>query len=449
MIARDLAVGAGRSWSGLVVLVFAALTVPGCAARPGAGPLPPCGKDVDCKGTRVCERGTCVDATRPPVVAVRPAPATQPAVKPAPSKPPLPVGKPPLAQGRGDSTHQGRLAVDAPATAPKQKWKLATRDAIVAAATQGPDGTIYVAGHDGLLRAIGPDGKERWHFAAEDRSWTTPALTGDGAVQFGSDDDYLYAVEATTGALRWKFRAGACEPRIGFGPVAVRCDVDGGPTIGPDGVIYLGADGVYALNPDGSLRWKVDTAGHVGTAPAVGQSGTVYAGGQDDVFRAIAPDGGVRWELRLKDDIESSPAILADGTVIFGADDGKLYAVGADGVERWALVTLGPVRGSPAIGSDGTIYIGSYDKYLYAVRPDGTVAWRFAAAGRIQGSPVVTHDGTILFGSQDDQVYAVAPDGKLRWFIAEEADVDATPMVLADGTLIICGDDEQVRAYAP
>ena len=54
--------------------------------------------------------------------------------------------------------------------------------------------------------------------------------------------------------------------------------------------IYLGGDGVHAIRPDGVLRWKLASGEHVGTAPAVGADGTVYAAGQDDVLYAIRPD---------------------------------------------------------------------------------------------------------------------------------------------------------------
>jgi outer membrane protein assembly factor BamB len=442
-VIRRSAPPGGRLWIGSVLVWVA------CAAPQQQ--LSPCAKDVDCKGTRVCELGVCI-APRPSTGAVTIYPGDagppDPSVDAAP--PPPPPGPPPLAQGRGDPRHTGRVGVPAPKAAPqKTRWAVMTKEAIAAGVTLAPDGTAYVAGHDGILRAIAPDGTVRWTFAAEDRSWTQPAVTGDGAVLFGSDDDHLYAVEAATGTLRWKFRAGACEPRMGFGPVGVRCDVDGGPTVGPDGTIYFGADGVYALAPDGTKRWHLATVDHVGTAPAVGPDGMVYAGGLDDVVRAIKPDGQLAWEVRLRDDIESSPAVGEDGTIYIGADDGKLHAFAPSGQEKWALVTLGPVRAAPAIAADGTVIVGSYDKFVYAVRPDGQVAWRFATAGRVHAPAVIAADGTVLIGSQDDQIYALGPDGTLRWFMSFAADVDAPVGIMPDGTLIVAGDDKHVRAFSP
>ena len=120
---------------------------------------------------------------------------------------------------------------------------------------------------------------------------------------------------------------GACPQRVGIGPEASRCDVDAGPTVGPDGVIYTGGDGIYAINPDGTLRWHFVTGGHVSSAPAVLPDGTVVAGCQDDLVYAIAPNGQKRWDFRAGADVEAAPAIGDDGTIYVGSDDDKLYAL--------------------------------------------------------------------------------------------------------------------------
>ena len=124
---------------------------------------------------------------------------------------------------------------------------------------------------------------------------------------------------------------GACPQRVGIGPEASRCDVDAGPTVGPDGVVYTGGDGIYAINPDGSLRWHFVTGGHVSSAPAVLPDGTVVAGCQDDLIYAIAPNGQKKWDFRAGADVEAAPAIGDDGTIYVGSDDDKLYALAPDG----------------------------------------------------------------------------------------------------------------------
>src|SRR5262249_25707279 len=147
----------------------------GCGGTPAPVVSAGCTKDTDCKGDRICERGTCV--APPPVVAVPDAPV-------AGHGPPTP----PYAMARGGPRHLGRLAGAAPVHAPAPVWSVAVGDAIVAGPTVGPDGTIYVGSHDGHLRAITPDGKEKWSFATGDRIWTTPAVTVESTIYVGSDD---------------------------------------------------------------------------------------------------------------------------------------------------------------------------------------------------------------------------------------------------------------------
>ncbi|CAN5506911.1 hypothetical protein BH11MYX1_BH11MYX1_18740 [soil metagenome] len=213
----------------------------------------------------------------------------------------------------GDARHTGKRGGPAPTQQPKELWSVDLKGVVAGSPTIGPDGTIYVTSHEGSLFAIDIAGKVKWAFKTGDRSWSTPAVAQDGTIYIGSDDDFLYAVKPD-GALKWKLRLGACDPK-GFGPESSRCDVDGGPTIGPDGTIYVGGDGIHAVWPDGTLRWKLATAEHVASTPALAPDGTVYAGSQDDALYAIAPDGTKRWEVRTGGDIDAAPTIGADGTI--------------------------------------------------------------------------------------------------------------------------------------
>jgi outer membrane protein assembly factor BamB len=255
--------------------------VAACAGSPSAPEG--CGKDSDCKGTRVC--GPQRQCMEPPLAAPSPSAPASPGAS-------APAGPRPFAMHGGNAQHTGRLAGQAPRQRPSEIWSLNIGQPITGAPTIGPDGTIYVASHDGQIYAVSPDGKIRWKHATGDRIWSTPAVAEDGTVYTGSDDDHLYAIDGSTGALRWRFRVGTCEPPVGTGPEGVRCDVDGGPTIGPDGTVYTGGDGLYAVWPDGTLRWKLATGERVTTAPALvppgsPAAGTVYAGSLDDTLYAV------------------------------------------------------------------------------------------------------------------------------------------------------------------
>jgi outer membrane protein assembly factor BamB len=423
--------------AGGAVLVAVGL---GACPKPPVAPPAGCGKDADCRLGRVCIERRCADAA-----GLRPAADAGPTEADAREK--WTAGPLPFAMYLGNAQHTGRTAGAAPAKRPAEQWSYKVSKPIVGSPTVGPDGTIYFTSHDGKLRALDAAGALLWEMPTGDRVWSTPAVAEDGTVYTGSDDDHLYAVDGKTGKVVWKLRVGACDPPVGGGPEGVRCDVDGGPTLGPDGTIYTGGDGVYAVWPDGVLRWKFATPEHVSTAPAIALDGTIYAGCQDDALYAIRPDGTKKWEFRTSRDIESSPTVGPDGRVYFGGDDDNIYALDADGNVVWKVVTRDDVRGSPAIDDDGVVYAGSYDGHLYAIAPDGTVKWKFASADKIHASPAIATDGTILVGSQDDHLYAIGPDGALRWYLQFDSDVDTTPSISRSGVLYAASDDRTLRAF--
>lgn len=399
----------------------------------------PCASDHDCKLNRLCDAGHCTwpaSASHPPYSGGEGAaslPLPQYAVEPA------------QAMFRFGPTHRGRSPFTLPATKPSIWWVFQTGGPIISSPAIAGDGSVLVGLQDNRVYAVARDGTLKWSYATGDIIFSSPAVAHDGTVYIGSDDDHLYAMTPNEGKPRWIVQLGACPQRVGIGPEASRCDVDAGPTIGPDGVIYTGGDGIYAINPDGTLRWHFVTNGHVSSAPALLPDGTVVAGSQDNTLYAIAPNGQKRWDFRAGADIEPAPAIGDDGTIYVGSDDHKLYAIGPDGVLRWAFTTGADVRSSVAIGN-GIIYVGSFDAQLYAVHLDGTLAWSFRAGDRIVSSPLVDAAGAVLFGSQDDRLYCLEPDGHLRWSVELGGDIDSSPTLAADGTIFVGSDNHKLYA---
>jgi len=402
-----------------------------------------CGSDRDCKLDRICERGQCV---WPSAASKAAAERAERGTSTSTGAASIAVG--PAAQGmfRVEPHHRGRSPYLVPKQKPEIRWTMETSSPVTASPTISNDGLILGGSHANKVFALDRDGKLAWTFATGDLVWSTPAIAALGTVYVGSDDDNLYALDGKTGKLIWKYRVGNCSQTVGIGPEATRCDVDAGPTIGPDGTIYTGGDAIYAIQPNGTLRWRFTTGGHVASAPAVGDDGTVYAGSQDNSVYAVAPDGRRQWEFRARDDVESSPAIEEDGTVYVGSDDNRLYALNPQGQLLWAFTTGDDVRSSPAIGRDGTVYIGSFDGLLYAIRRDGTLLWAFRTGDRIFSSALVDAAGTILVGSQDDRLYAIEPDGKLRWSVELGGDVDSSPTLGPDGSIYVGTDDGKLYA---
>ena len=108
----------------------------------------------------------------------------------------------------------------------------------------GPDGGVVVASSTGNVYSLTADGALRWVRAAGSDGLSIGA---DGTVYVGSMST-ITAI-APNGSIRWSYT----EPSVGQGVIA-------GPTVGPDGNIYVISDygglGAFALSPAGELLWS-------------------------------------------------------------------------------------------------------------------------------------------------------------------------------------------------
>jgi outer membrane protein assembly factor BamB len=263
-------------------------------------------------------------------------------------------------------------------------------------ATLGPDEELYFAGSgNGAMVVRLQAGVLQWKFDPGGFSCcevTRPAYV-DGTVYVGFGyNRTLYALDAGDGTVLWSYRVGDFFRQFSS------------PAVSPDGTVYFGStDGnVYALDgADGSLRWQYQTGGTIwiSSSAAIGTDGTVYIGSGDGYLYALnESDGSLRWRYQAGAAVSSSPGIGVDGTIYVGSDDGYVYALdGADGSLRWRYQTGGHVLSYPAIGGDGTVHIGSTDGYLYALSGhDGTLKWRYPITWRGEYLyPAIGSDGTL------------------------------------------------------
>jgi len=123
--------------------------------------------------------------------------------------------------------------------------------------------------HDGSVRCLElHTGVERWRFYTEGPVRFGPAVW-EGRVVAGSDDGYLYCLDAATGELHWKVRgAPADRPdrrHLGNARLISFWPVRGGPVLA-EGTVYFAAGiwptmGVFVVAADaktGDLVWRSD-----------------------------------------------------------------------------------------------------------------------------------------------------------------------------------------------
>ncbi len=287
---------------------------------------------------------------------------------------------------RGDAIHAGNYRDEGPRQFHRVKWKFATGDRIVSSPVYS-NGAIYFGGDDGNIYAVSAaDGRQLWKHRTGGPVPATPAV-GDGMVYVGSYDGKFYALDARTGATRWKFstegeRRFEAKGLHGMQPrnqtIADPFDVFlSSPALGGGAVYFGSGDGhVYALDAaTGDLRWKFKTGDVVHASPAYAD-GVVFVGSWDSYFYAIdANTGTEKWRFHGGEDpvvhnqvgFQSSPAVV-NGVVYTGCRDSNLYAIdAATGREKWRFNNGGSwVISSPAV-AQGKVIFGTSDTSLYLV----------------------------------------------------------------------------------
>jgi outer membrane protein assembly factor BamB len=130
---------------------------------------------------------------------------------------------------------------------------------------------IFTTGDDGIIKAINKENKNLiWKAYTGGGIKYAPAIW-QGRTYVGSNDGWVYAFEAATGRLLWRFRAAPLERRIPvYGKLMSTWPVAGGVVVS-NGVVYAAAgithyDGTYVYALDaitGEVRWQNNSSGSI------------------------------------------------------------------------------------------------------------------------------------------------------------------------------------------
>jgi outer membrane protein assembly factor BamB len=270
----------------------------------------------------------------------------------------------------------------------KTHWKFKTGGAVHSSPAIF-ENTVYIGSFDGYYYAINAKtGHLEWKFKTGGEHWS-------GEKGFlGMKPDNMYMEDL------WDFFLSS-------------------PVINPDkknpAIFFGSSDGnVYALNAfTGELKWKFKTDGSIHSSPVLYKN-SLYIGGWDANLYAIdAETGKERWRFETEKQfgfkgIESSVAI-ADGIVYFGARDPFLFAVNA---ETGKLIWKYDAAYSWIIGSavivDNVVYVGTSDTFLLVAlnAKTGQELFKFKANGYVYSSPAIAGN-TAYFGDFSGNFFAV------------------------------------------
>lgn len=337
------------------------------------------------------------------------------------------------------------------------KWKFHTKGYVFSSPAIS-DGTAYFTSTDHNLYAVdAASGILKWKFPTKSRVMSSPAVAA-GLVYFESYDGNLYAVDVASGKEKWHFttagerRFAAKHLHGGMPPTETMPDPFdiylSSPAI-VSGIVYFGGGdtNVYAVDAaSGQLKWKFATGDVVHASPAVAD-GTVFIGSWDSYFYALdAATGQQKWRFKTGDDpdihnqvgIQSSAAV-ADGMVYFGCRDSNLYALDQrTGEKKWAFNNKGSwVIGSPAV-QGGRVYFSTSDSGMFYAVEAKTGATLFSLSSQkwpMFSSPAIAGNMAYI-GTHSGKLWAIdLAAQKLAWTFETEASTRNGPaLTKPDGT---------------
>jgi outer membrane protein assembly factor BamB len=291
-------------------------------------------------------------------------------------------------------------------------------------------GVVYAASGDDLVALRASNGQLLWSTTLENAP-TTPAVS-HGMVYTGTfgGEGRLYALDAATGAIRWRAHIGNYVndgPTVADGRVYIsghgwvyafdaqtgahlwRTDtgsLEGGTAVSHS-VAYVHTQGtnIVALNAEtGQIRWE-QSIGYGFSTPAV-SGGSVFVGGDYAMFAFDARTGEALWEASFPE-VNMSPAV-AYGLVYAGGGDG-LYAFDAEtGAVAWTGRTGDQARSDPAV-ANGVVYIWAWDNTIYAFDAlTGEKLWNWHLEGINFSHPAPTiADGVLYIASNGLYAFAL------------------------------------------
>lgn len=183
---------------------------------------------------------------------------------------------------------------------------------------------VFIGSYNGCMVALfdnyPTDVRKLWeNCTGGGRIYSTPAI-GAGKIYFGTQDGKIYCLDAGNG--------NAC-----FTPYQTGGWVYSSPAIGKDkdlnDIVVVGSDDgfVYALYADtGALKWKFQTGASVRSSPAIAYDRVLFGSGDGNFYVVDLNTGVEVYRYNAGSPVHSSPAI-ANGSVYFGDNNGKFYAL--------------------------------------------------------------------------------------------------------------------------
>jgi outer membrane protein assembly factor BamB len=222
------------------------------------------------------------------------------------------------------------------------------------------DGRMFVNFNDSdkVVALDVESGEELWTFYT-DGPVRFPAVAWNDAVLFGSDDGYLYCVNASDGGLRWKFcGAPGARKAIGNGRMISAWPARGGPVVSEDRVYFAASiwpfmgTYIWCLNAAGEVVWVNDST----AADYIRQPHSAPS------FAGVAPQGDL--------------AVVGDDLIVPGGRSVPAVFERKTGKLRHFLLNEG------GKGNGGSLVLGRGKEFYVHTRVRGVRAFELASGNK-------------------------------------------------------------------
>jgi len=292
---------------------------------------------------------------------------------------------------------------------------------------------VYASSADGAVYAFDlSDGKQIWSFQ------TGEGLTSGPEIVTVPDDSLESMVEAVTRPTARKGTRG-----IFATPIL------------KNGTIYVGSGDMhfYALNAStGSLKWSFDAGKNIRTDAIVSdrfvyfKAGDIRRDAPDTIHALNATDGSEAWAFEGKNEIGGP--VLADGTIYlveasqhrFKPEESAIRALDAEsGKERWAFALPPYESHEPTVSGNLLFYLDG--ETLHALDlSSGAPVWRFAVGvAGIKNRVLATQEHVFLgVGFFEGDLFGLnKKTGELLWALALPGDFDVVDFHLDERLYVV------------
>ena len=263
-----------------------------------------------------------------------------------------------------------------------------------------PDGkTMYIptstpAGHLFAIDVV--SGEFKWVFAISQITYGGGALVApDGTIYQcvrKNTIDNVYAINPN-GTQKW----------------AVKLDAEIGafPALSADGVLYCltNKSTLYALDASsGAIKWQQSLDGATGSAVAIDKAGNVYAGTSAAIY-SFKPNKEQNWKLEEVNVTEQATFALKDQVLYATLKNGGLVAVDmTNGTKKWTYPTTKGDAYFPIADKNGNVYFTEKgSQTVHAVNASGSKIWEKNVGNNLNYSGgALSTDGILYIGTQSN-----------------------------------------------